>query len=134
MKKKKRIIIAISIATCLLILYAILPFMAGFLKVGDRDGPVIYNEEYHTVLYILGHEVRCGIKPRESMVWQLYNRPYFYFCSRRPKSKKERESFLKKWIERYPDSTWTKVVIEENNRIISNQSVELTDKPLCGFQ
>ena len=116
--KKKRITISAIIAVGL---YAIAPIFAGIWKIGDKQGPVIYLEAYHAPLYIIAHEIRYNIKPRESMVWSLYNRPYFYGFSRRPKVQVKREEIIKRWIKRYPDSMMTKLMIGENNKIKLNK-------------
>ena len=65
--------------------------MAAVFKIGDRQGPVIYDKERHSSQYNLAHEVVHGNKARISLVMELSDRPYFYGLDRRPKPKKERE-------------------------------------------
>jgi hypothetical protein len=61
-----------------LILYLEGPFIAGLLGIGDREGPRIYPEEYHTVLYITSYEMVRNEKPRVSIEMSELQRPIFY--------------------------------------------------------
>ena len=88
---KKRWIIIICVC---LVAYAILPIFAGAFKWGDRDGPVIYAQEYHSRIYRIGYALADHGKPRSSMTWILYNRPIFYGFSRRVKDKGERDKIM----------------------------------------
>lgn len=79
-----------------LVLYQAGPSMAAVFKIGDRQGPVIYDKERHSSQYNLAHEVVHGNKARISLVMELSDRPYFYGLDRRPKPKKEREEIIKR--------------------------------------
>jgi len=57
------------------ILYVILPFVAGLFAIGDRDGPKIYPEHYHAQMYMITYEAVRHEKPRQNF---LYDRPLFY--------------------------------------------------------
>lgn len=46
------------------ILYLAGPFVAGLLRIGDREGPRIYSSEYHEFLYIISYEMVRDEKPR----------------------------------------------------------------------
>jgi len=65
-------------------IYLALPFIAGSKSWGDRDGPVIYPEGFHSSAYIIGAEESGLPKPRRSMTSILSNRPLFYGLRRRP--------------------------------------------------
>ena len=88
--KKRWVIVSL---TCL-VTYAVLPVFAGAFKWGDRDGPVIYAQDYHAAVYRIGYAIADHGKPRSSMTWILYSRPIFYGFSRRVKDKGERERII----------------------------------------
>ena len=89
--KKKLIIIGI---VALVVLYVAGPIIAGATRSDNREGPVIYPEEFHTSLYIIAHESAFQEKPRQRRDYWMYRRPFFYGMSRRLKSAKERQAYI----------------------------------------
>jgi len=70
----------------LALVYLALPVAAGFFKVGDQDGPRIYHESHHSLLYTFGYELANDNKePNASVFWLLTNRPWFYGMDRQQK-------------------------------------------------
>lgn len=57
------------------LLYLVFPFIAGLLAIGDRDGPKIYPETYHAILYRIGYGLVREDKPRRNIE---LDRPWFY--------------------------------------------------------
>jgi len=94
-------------------IYLALPFIAGSKSWGDRDGPVIYPEGFHSSAYIIGAEESGLPKPRRSMTSILSNRPLFYGLRRRPKSKSERAELIRG----YNDRNLIDVLHAENARL-----------------
>jgi hypothetical protein len=78
MKVNRVLIVVIAI-----VLYLIGPIIAGLLGLGERDGPIIYSSEYHTVLYIAAYESARNEKPRLSLDHGEFDRPLFYGLPRR---------------------------------------------------
>lgn len=92
MKRRRVIGIILSV---LIVAYLLAPIVAGVLRVGERDGPVFYPADFHTLLFRLGYSTRPDGKPR---IWSvrvaLYDRPLFWGGDFRPKPKAERDSFI----------------------------------------
>ena len=78
----------------LAMLYIAGPIVAGATRTGDREGPVVYPDELHTVLYIVGHEAAFQEKPRQRLDSWMYRRPLFYGLSRRLRSVAERQDCI----------------------------------------
>lgn len=76
------------------VLYACGPFIAGVFAVGDREGPRLYSQDFHTRIYDFAYEARTGQKPESSLRNVLYDRPLFYGQPRPPKSMRQRYSIL----------------------------------------
>jgi hypothetical protein len=91
-KKWKLILFTIG---CMAIFYIFGPIIAGLRGVGEREGPIIYPEEFHTGFYILGYEGMFHEKPRANPDSWMYKRPLFYGLPRRLKSSDERENYIK---------------------------------------
>lgn len=64
----------------ILCLYVLFPIAAGLLRIGDRDGPRIYFEAHHEILYCIGYAMTHDDTPRETIV---YERPFFYGLPRK---------------------------------------------------
>ena len=75
-------------------LYIAGPIVAGMTGTGDREGPVLYSEEFHTSLYIIGHEAVFQEKPRQRLDSWMYDRPLFYGMHRRLKPQAERDAHI----------------------------------------
>ncbi len=88
---------ALFFSLLLFVLYQLGPYLAGALKVGDREGPMIYDEGSHSLKYNDAHEMIYGSKARVTIDLVFSERPYFYGLSRRPKPKEEREKILKQY-------------------------------------
>lgn len=73
MKKRIAIIAALAVA-----LYALFPAVAGALKIGRLDGPVIYPESYHILVFRIGYSLAGHGKPRVSHDVFFMRRPPFY--------------------------------------------------------
>jgi hypothetical protein len=43
----------LTLIVLIVLLYVGFPLMAGLIAIGDRDGPKIYPEEYHALLYMI---------------------------------------------------------------------------------
>ena len=71
MRRRKTIKLAVAMA----VLYLFFPFIAGLLAIGDRDGPKIYSQTYHTILYRIGYKFMHDEKPRQNIE---LDRPWFY--------------------------------------------------------
>ena len=97
-------------AAAVLGLYALGPFFAGLLGIGQREGPRIYPEGYHTALFIIGYEALHESKPRLSISSYLYHRPLFYGFMPQPKSQSERDRIIE-------TSPFQDILKEENERI-----------------
>lgn len=82
------------ILAVLAVFYLSLPWGAGFLAWGDRSGPVIYPDSFHSALYSWGFESGRNEKPRIGMDDWMYNRPFFYGLPRRLKSPEERDAYI----------------------------------------
>lgn len=78
----------------LAVLYIAGPILAGATRKGDREGPVLYPEGFHTALYIIGHEAVFQEKPRQRLDSWMFKRPWFYGMPRRLKSHTEREAYI----------------------------------------
>ena len=92
MKTKTKIIL-LGIAG-LAVLYVSGPIIAGSTRTGDREGPVLYPEVFHTSLYVIGHEAAFQEKPRQRRDAWMYQRPLFYGMSLRLKSEAERQAYI----------------------------------------
>ena len=68
------------------LLYLAGPLLAGMFAIGDRDGPIIYPEEYHTVMYIAAYEAVRNEKPRITSEVRGFERPLFYGFPQRRRS------------------------------------------------
>ena len=76
MRRVVKILIPIAV------LYLVFPFIAGLLAIGDRDGPKIYPQTYHGILYTISYEMVHDEKPRRNIELE---RPWFYgFPRHRP--------------------------------------------------
>lgn len=75
-----RLVIAIFFVAVFLPVYGFLPVCAGFLGVGDRRGPIIYNQSFHKTLFIIGWEMSSSNvgKPRVPFGGWPSSRPLFY--------------------------------------------------------
>ena len=103
-------------------IYTLGPIIAGYFAIGNRQGPYFYPVRIHSTLYIIAHESRTGIKPRIGF-WQcMYERPYFYGMSPRPKSSAERQVILKRAEDR--GSGILERLREINSRIEGEQGGE----------
>jgi hypothetical protein len=89
--KKRRFIIILAVLLCC---YITGPYLAGSFRIGDRLGPIIYQERFHETLYILGHEASHNEKPRPPLDTWMYRRPIFYGLSRRLRSEQERQDYI----------------------------------------
>ena len=69
MRRMAKILISIAV------LYLVFPFIAGLLAIGDRDGPKIYSQTYHAILYTISYEMVRDQKPRRNIE---LDRPWFY--------------------------------------------------------
>ncbi len=67
----------------LLIIYLILPFAAGCLRVGNKLGPRIYPVDLHVLLYSIGYEKKYHTKPRVRVELLSMPRPWFYPLERK---------------------------------------------------
>ena len=70
-------------ASVVVILYLVFPVIAGLFAIGDRDGPKIYPESYHTMLYMISYEAVREEKPRQN---PFLERPWFYGFPRRKRT------------------------------------------------
>jgi len=70
---------------CTVCLYAMAPFVAGVIGIGNRWGPRIYPLAYHEVVYMLGWDFGSheAVKPRIAMGMRPEWRPWFYGLSSR---------------------------------------------------
>ena len=64
-----------KISILILVLYLVFPFIAGLLAIGDRDGPKIYPQTYHGILYTISYKMVRDDKPRRNIE---FDRPWFY--------------------------------------------------------
>jgi hypothetical protein len=69
---------ALIVLTLLGIADAMLPAIAGAFKMGEREGPSIFAESYHSVVFRLGYSLAGHGKPRSSPDRMLQHRPHFY--------------------------------------------------------
>jgi|UniRef100_UPI0037850B5D hypothetical protein len=83
-----------TLVACLLIAYVSAPYLAGIYQIGEREGPVIYPEGYHSFVFQMGHESFHHEKSRQSLDVWMYKRPFFYGLPRRLKSEQERLEFI----------------------------------------
>lgn len=65
----------VKILVPVVVLYLVFPFIAGLLAIGDRDGPKIYSQTYHAILYTISYEIVHDQKPRRNIE---LDRPWFY--------------------------------------------------------
>lgn len=100
-------------------LYLIAPVVVGYRGIGERDGPAFYPRGLHEPLYILGHELATGEKPRLSLTSILYDRPLFWGRPARPKSAAEREAILERVADGNGgrEATFYRILHAENERI-----------------
>ena len=120
--KSRRAKVAIRIGLGCGILFVAAPLLAGYFRIGARDGPAFYHKSLHTSLYILGHEAASGEKPRMSLAWALYNRPLFWGLKRRPKPESERKAYIQRIIElRGADSPVVEWLQKEQDKIKTGQ-------------
>jgi hypothetical protein len=69
--------------------------VAGYFGIGDLEGPVCYNKDFHKEAYKFGYEMgHSQGKARTQFLFLLSERPYFYGMERRPKPREEREKLL----------------------------------------
>jgi len=61
-----------------IVLYALLPVIAGALRVGDIEGPIVYSENFHRGMYSIGFGIAGHGEARSSLTPLLHHRPYFY--------------------------------------------------------
>lgn len=59
----------------LFVLYAIMPFIAGYFAIGRLMGPKIYFAKYHVFLYRMGYSVSHEDTARYDL---RFERPLFY--------------------------------------------------------
>lgn len=76
---KRRCLGAAVAAT--LVFYALFPLAAGLFGIGDRDGPKLYLEGHHDLLYSITYSLNHDDKPR---VAAGSARPLFYGLARPP--------------------------------------------------
>ena len=81
----------LKLVTLVVVLYLVFPLIAGLLALGDRDGPRIYPEAYHTVLYMISYEAMRNEKPRQSLEFE---RPWFYGFPRKRRANNGTPGFL----------------------------------------
>ena len=74
----------VKILIPIVVLYLVFPFIAGLLAIGDRDGPKIYSQTYHAILYTVSYEMVRDQKPRRNLELE---RPWFYGFPRHPTQK-----------------------------------------------
>lgn len=73
-------------------LYLLFPIIAGLFSIGERGGPKIYFESYHSILYGISYELTHEDKARASL---YYERPIFYgFTGKKTKYYYEMEQLL----------------------------------------
>ena len=70
---------AIVVTIVVAITYVVLPVLAGVYEIGDRRGPRIYPESFHSQLYLIGWEMtdHSEGKPR-LRAHDTTTRPWFY--------------------------------------------------------
>jgi hypothetical protein len=119
--KKRTKIFMVAVAG-LAAIYVAGPIIAGATRIGDREGPVLYPEEFHTSLYIIAHESAFQEKPRQRRDYWMYRRPLFYGMSRRLKPAAERQAYIE--MARRNQSPRIDDLIEMNER--ANQALHGT--------
>ena len=101
-KKSKNIKIrVISLAIIIILIWAVLPIIAGACKLGEPDGPKIYPIEMHKTFYGVGYSAFGHGTPRKSFKSYFYTRPWFYFMKTTPIPKAEAENMInsvKQWV------------------------------------
>lgn len=73
----------VSVIALLIVIYAMLPLLAGAFEIGDKWGPKVYPVGYHSAMYVTGWEMtehREEGKPRMHPNATLDMRPGFYWC------------------------------------------------------
>ena len=83
-KKKDANIMIGSTVVGLIMLWLILPVIAGLFNIGEPDGPKIYPANMHSALYGLGHRAAGRGEPHSSMTGWFYTRPWFYGMDPKP--------------------------------------------------
>jgi hypothetical protein len=111
MKKRRIILLMVALVAC----YFLGPVLAGAFRVGERSGPVIYPDSFHTVLYIIAYESLHNEKPRGPPDSWMYRRPLFYGLSRRLRPEKDREAYIE--MARRNESRFLARLIEMNEQV-----------------
>ncbi len=121
-------IIMVGIAG-LALLYVVGPIIAGATRTGDREGPLLYPEEFHTSLYIIGHECAFQEKPRQRLDCWMYRRPLFYGMPRRLQSASERQAYID--MAKENESPMVDRMIQINDK--ANKTLEGIRQPADGL-
>ncbi|QYY36648.1 hypothetical protein [Ruficoccus sp. ZRK36] len=117
--KKKTFAVGTVLLGCL---YLAGPLIAGYWRIGERDGPVFYHAELHSILYQLAYDESIDGKPRISYYRPgLYERPLFWGLPLRPKPKAERDAYVESVIKRNGPDSWSVELIREANQSIDNE-------------
>jgi hypothetical protein len=61
-----------------LLIYLLLPIIAGSLRIGNKRGPLIYPEFIHIELFSIAYRLVHHTKPRVPAKEWGGNRPFFY--------------------------------------------------------
>jgi hypothetical protein len=98
--------------------YLIAPYFAGMFGLGKRNGPVLWLEWLHEMLYIIAYESVYDIKPRRGLDDIFLRRPFFYGLPERPYPKTRRLQMLEERKKRNPEGNdfgvkWAEARISE---------------------
>ena len=98
-KKKKRNsnVMTGSIVVGLIMLWLIMPVIAGLFYIGEPDGPKIYPADMHTALYGLGYRAAGRGEPHASITAWIYTRPWFYGMNSTPVPQEKTEA-VREWF------------------------------------
>ncbi len=96
-KKNKSNMMVGSTVVGLIMLWLILPVIAGLFKIGEPDGPRIYPASMHRAIYSLGHRAAGRGEAHSSLSSTFYTRPWFYGMTPKPLAQEKGEQF-KKWF------------------------------------
>lgn len=125
MKMKKGIIIT---GLAVSALYALFPCVAGALKLGEQQGPAIYPQPYHMLMFRIGYSYAGHGKPRVSRDIMFYHRPPFYGIRPSLISQSEANAFLSFQETNQPPEVYAR--LESRYEELKQRDVEPSSRPV----
>jgi len=78
----------------LVVIWLLMPVLAGMFKLGEPEGPKIYPAKMHAALYRMGYGAAGHGTAHSSLTSFMYERPWFYGMNAKPIPQAKAEELL----------------------------------------